>query len=162
MSKAVLKTQLEFTHYMITATAAGTTHEESLAAPPGGGNCLNWVLGHILVSRGQILEVLGDRGVLTDEQAEPYRRGSEPLRDGSAVLPLSELLTAVETSQERIQAQLERLDDAALARVLPESPFGREQETVETMLAALIFHEAYHAGQMGLLRRLAGLEGTVK
>lgn len=41
---AIIKMQIE-----------GLTHEESLLQPPFRANCLNWVLGHINVSRALAL-----------------------------------------------------------------------------------------------------------
>jgi uncharacterized damage-inducible protein DinB len=36
------------------------------------------------------------------------------------------------------------------------------KETVGDQLAFLQFHEAYHIGQAGLLRRLAGKDGAIR
>jgi hypothetical protein len=47
-------------HWVLTRHAAGITHEESLARPGSGGNTLNWVLGHIVASRNDIFELLGE------------------------------------------------------------------------------------------------------
>jgi hypothetical protein len=44
----------------------------------------------------------------------------------------------------------------------PISPTGNPKETVGSLLAALAFHEAYHVGQTGILRRVIGREGVVK
>jgi hypothetical protein len=44
----------------------------------------------------------------------------------------------------------------------PFSPTGNPDETVGSLLAAISFHEAYHVGQTGLLRRVVGREGVVK
>jgi uncharacterized damage-inducible protein DinB len=148
MSKAMLTTQVEFTRYVVGGSAAEMTDEEALEPPPGGGNSFNWILGHILVGRARILALLGDETELIPaERAGPYSRGS---------------VGRLDSSQKRMVAGIESLDEEALGRVVPESPFGRDEETLETMLAGFLFHEAYHAGQLGVLRRLAGHEGFIR
>jgi hypothetical protein len=43
---------------IIKMQAEGLTNEDSLRQLPFHGNCLNWVLGHIVVSRDSVLETL--------------------------------------------------------------------------------------------------------
>ena len=162
MPQKVLKTQIGFNHYVIKVNTEGITDEESLRSPRPGGNCINWVLGHILASRASILELFGSEGILSEDQAESYRRGSDPLNESSRTMAIAEILDGLERTQEMILSGLDSLDDAGMARVIPESPFGRDEETVASLLAGLVFHESYHVGQTGLLRRLAGYEGAIK
>ncbi len=37
-----------------------------------------------------------------------------------------------------------------------------EKETIGSLMAGMAFHEAYHCGQLGVLRRMAGAEGIIK
>ena len=39
----------------------GLTHADTLIQPHFGGNCLNWVLGHIVENRDRILELIGQK-----------------------------------------------------------------------------------------------------
>jgi uncharacterized damage-inducible protein DinB len=163
MSKAMLMTQLEFSRHLIVGSASEMTDEEALEAPPGGGNGFNWILGHILVSRARILALLGDEtGVIPAEKAGAYSRGSDGRLDSSSAMSLAAMLDALDSSQWRLVGALDRLGDEALAQLVPESPFGRDEETLGTLLAGFLFHEAYHAGQLGLLLRLAGHEGVIR
>ena len=139
---------------------AGIDHGTSLHRPQPGGNCLNWVLGHVLSSRGALIETLGGEAPMSAASSKPYLRGCEPLRDEDA-LEFAHLLELFEASQEeliRLLAELpaERLDEKA-----PFSPGGREDETIGSLLSLFAFHETYHVGQTGILRRLAGLEGAI-
>ncbi len=45
----------------------GVTHEESLIQPEGGGNCLNWVLGHIVATRDNAIRLLNQEPVWNSE-----------------------------------------------------------------------------------------------
>jgi hypothetical protein len=54
------------------------------------------------------------------------------------------------------------LPPESMDRPAPFSPTGNPKETVGSLLAAFAFHEAYHVGQTGILRRVIGREGVVK
>lgn len=49
------------TYDVIRRQTAGLTHEDSLLQPSHGGNCLNWVVGHITIARANILALLGEQ-----------------------------------------------------------------------------------------------------
>jgi hypothetical protein len=40
--------------------------------------------------------------------------------------------------------------------------FKGDAETVGSAAAAFVFHESYHLGQSGILRRVAGEEGAIQ
>ncbi|MGH9969450.1 MAG: DinB family protein [Pyrinomonadaceae bacterium] len=131
------------------------SHEESLIQPPGGGNCLNWVLGHIVATRDMALELLKQQPVWRKEEADTYRRGSAPIQDGSRAKNLDQIIADLHRSQDRLLAGLTEVLQPQL-----NAPAG--DQSVGEMLFTLQMHEAYHAGQTGLLRRMAGHEGAIK
>lgn len=141
-------------HWVLSKHAEGMSHEESVARSSAGGNSFNWVLGHIVASRNDILALLGEPPVWNEADAAPYVRGSHEL-DPAAARPLPAILADLDRSQERLTARLERLTAAELATVQGDS-------TIVKQLAFLQFHETYHVGQTGLLRRLAGKEGVIR
>jgi len=49
-----------------------------------------------------------------------------------------------------------------LAAKPPRNMTGDPNETVGTNLAVFAFHESYHVGQTGVLRRVAGKPGVIK
>jgi uncharacterized damage-inducible protein DinB len=131
----------------------GLTQEDSLSQIPFHGNCLNWVLGHIAVSRDAVLETLGEPPVM-DAYGVRYKRGSDPVtRADEGTLTLEELLNWLDRSQERIATTLSKMDEAALAR---EYTSGDRKTTVGQWAFFLYFHETYHVGQTELFRQLAG------
>lgn len=137
----------------------GVTHEESLIQPEGGGNCLNWVLGHIVATRDYAIQLLNQAPVWDREIAGVYQRGSDPLHDGSNAQPFEKLVADLERSQNRLVAGLSTVSEPELSAPAADKSAG---ETVGETLFVLQFHEAYHAGQTGLLRRIAGHEGAIK
>jgi uncharacterized damage-inducible protein DinB len=137
----------------------GVTHEESLIQPQGGGNCLNWVLGHIVATRDYAIQLVNQAPIWNEEISSVYQRGSDPLRNGSSAQPLEKIVADLERSQDRLVAGLSTVSDPELSAPAPDQSVA---ETVGETLFVLQFHEAYHTGQTGLLRRIAGHEGAIK
>lgn len=135
------------------------THADSLRQPPFRGNCLNWVLGHIVEHRDVILKTLGEPTLL-QERGERYKRGSEPLTaEDDGVVPLEELLGWLDQTQACIAAKLAQMDDAAWEREI--SVGHQRTTTVGQRVFFLYFHETYHVGQTELFRQLAGKDDRV-
>lgn len=133
--------------------ADGLSDADGLRQIPSGSNCLNWALGHIAVSRDDVLELLGEPPVGTPG-GERYERGSEPITaDSPDALPLEALIAWIERSQDRIAAALGSCDAAALSRTVT---MGERTFTIGQRLFFLYFHESYHVGQTELYRQLAG------
>lgn len=135
--------------------AQGITHEESCRAPEGGGNSLNWVLGHIVMERDIILRLIGGAPLWSDAEAAPYQRGTDGRPDPATARPLPELMEALDRSHAAIVDRLNAMGPAEFAA-------PTEKGTVGADLAFLQFHESYHAGQVGLLRRILGKEGIIR
>jgi hypothetical protein len=52
--------QFTLSHWVLKAKLEGITHEESLIIQPQrGGNCLNWVVGHVVAARRHALDLVG-------------------------------------------------------------------------------------------------------
>ena len=144
-----------FNHHVLKVNTDGMNHDESLIQPRPAGNCVNWVLGHILVSRNQILSLAGAEAIWPADRVDAYKRGSNPMTDSGRAVALDTLLQDLDASQERLTAALARLTPEQLAAV-------DAQGSLEDKIAILHFHEAYHAGQVGLLRRLVGKQGAIR
>lgn len=159
---AALKMLFGYNHFALRANTKGLSHQESLIQPEPGGNCLNWVLGHILASRNLILRHLGEPPLWSEAEAEPYRRGSQPLRDPARARPFEDLLADLDRSQERLETALDRVGDSRLGESVAEGKRGFGGGMIGAAIAGLHFHEAYHVGQTGLLRRMVGKSGAIQ
>jgi uncharacterized damage-inducible protein DinB len=162
MTSSDLVTMYEFSYGALKRNLTGVSHEESLATPEPGGNNLNWVLGHIVSARGLILTLAGGTPVLTGDDAAPYQRGSTP-NSTAKVLDLATLRGLLDDSQQQLVGKLAELSDEELCTPLPDK-YRRPplSGSVADALARLCSHESYHAGQIGLLRRLAGKDGAIR
>ncbi len=164
MHNIYLATAFGLSQLSLKMNTEGVSQAESLVSAEPGGNCINWNLGHILVSRGRILQQLGGAPVLSESETLLYQRGSAALGPDSPALPIERLIRDLETSAAGIIERLKKLETGALDRVIDPFPFPLpvEQPTLGTLLTLLLFHEGYHAGQVGLGRRLAGKPGQIK
>jgi len=137
----------------------GLTHADSLLQPPSSGNCLNWVLGHIVLSQQRVLRLLGEEPAVADDVIGRYETGSDPVTDeADAALTLEDLLDALDRTQARVAAGLARITPEELAK---EIQIGEHTTTVGQRLFGLYFHMTYHTGQTELLRQLAGTKDKV-
>jgi len=149
MDSAALLTVYRFTYFTLERNLEGLTDDEALVAPAPGGNCVNWLVGHILLYRDVVHRLLGLAPAWEGSlpSSEPYGRGSHgPMPEG--VPTLAVLGAARELSHAQVGA--ERLAERA-----------SETMTVTERLGFLGFHEAYHVGQVGLSRRLLGKAGAI-
>ena len=152
MTTNLLLNQYQASHRVLHRNLEGIRHEESLKAPKDGGNSLNWVLGHLLSTRNLVLDLLGQSAVISPEEAQAYRPdGGDP----SHFLKLENLKLALDRSQELINTGFQKLSPEAAST----PAYG---STVGEMLAVLAFHEGYHGGQIGIIRRSLGHEGVIK
>ena len=154
MDTTVMNKMFGVHRYAIGLNLTDLTHEESLRSPDAGGNCVNWVLGHIIASRAQMMGLLGRDSTFGAENLERYKRGTSGTAAAGGYLPLGTLVSELDRSQEALAT--------ALAAATPEQlAAARGEDTVFGALAFLQFHEGYHIGQLGLLRRLVGRAGQI-
>lgn len=152
--------QLESAKWALLQNLEGLSNEESLVAAEKGGNSANWVVGHLLTAYDNLVQVVGGDRVCDPEQMAPYRRGSGPL-DPTKARTLEELLADLDQSHARAVAGLGELTAEALAAPAPSSPRNDPNETIGSLIGLIAFHQAYHVGQTGVLRRMVGREGAI-
>lgn len=151
----------ELTRQVVRANVRDVTHAQSLIQLHHTGNCMNWVLGHLLSVYDEALTLLGESPVLPEGARKRYARGSSPITDPAEALSFEDLVAAWERSTQRIATGLSGLSEAGLEESVPHSPTGDPDETVGSLLLTVLFHQAYHAGQLGILRRQIGLPGAI-
>ncbi len=122
----------------------GIRHEESLKEI-NNCNSVNWILGHMVYIRNTILGLLGLPPLAEEKMRDVYGRGVvQP--DMSKAMNLELLKKMYLDSQPYIMQGLERV----------------KEEAILEQLTFMGFHEAYHLGQIGLLRKMLGKEGAIK
>src|SRR5512133_262107 len=148
----------KLTAYIIHRQTDGISNEESVIQPPVRGNCMNWVLGHILNDRNLVLSLLGEASIFDETEVERYQRDSDPILRLEDGLPFDQLLEKFDLSQKRIVAGLRRITSERLEEI---DKVGTRKEEVGALISFIHWHETYHTGQFELLRQLAGKNDKV-
>ncbi len=157
---AVFRHQNKMVHFSVEKNIAGISHQQSLIHPKPQGNSMNWVIGHLVCIYNRTLPMLGQAPVMLSEKLQAYDRGSKPLADDEA-LPFDELVAAFNEAVARWDAGLASMSSEALDRRAPFSPFNDPNETMRSLIGFFLYHQAYHSGQTGVLRRVAGKAGAM-
>lgn len=144
----IIKVQIFSNYKVISMNIDGITHEESMIFPNGEANCMNWILGHLIYIRNAFLNVLGEESVWDSEKFSCYNRGAIPLERIDEMITFKQLKSYLQQSQDKLEAKLITMESF--------SP-----ETIND-IATLSFHENYHSGQLGYLRRILGKPGAIK
>ena len=161
MIRDTLLHQIGLCHYTIHRNMEGIDDEASLERVGAGGNCANWVLGHIVATRRRLLDHLGGEHPLSTERAARYVRGSDPLGPGSEALTIDELTRVLDATQDTIRELLPAQDDAFFEQQVPDLFDDQKTQSRGQQLATIIFHETYHAGQLGVIRHAIGREPAI-
>lgn len=64
MTGSELASIYEFSYGAIKLNLDGVSNEESLFIPQPAGNCINWVVGHIVAARNTALNLAGGAPIL--------------------------------------------------------------------------------------------------
>jgi hypothetical protein len=154
----VMTNLLVLNHDIIHMQLKDITQAESMIQPPFRGNCLNWVVGHILSIYGEMLEKLDDEGTLSEAEQKAYGYGSEPLCDPARAGELKEMVNRLDSALLRITARLGSMpaEDFECEVTIWRGPMA----LIEALLV-MQWHASYHTGQLELLRQLAGKNDKV-
>lgn len=143
------------------AQAEGLSHEQSLTQTEYNVNCFNWVLGHVVSGRSQLLvRLFGVEPIMSEEQAARYLRESDPItEDGPGVMAFADLLGLLDASEEALEAALADVDEEFMAEELSVEDGRMASRAAQVMFT--YFHDTYHIGQTDLLRQMAGFSDKI-
>jgi len=140
------------------ANLDGLTQDQSLMQPSPGGNCANWILGHLTNVHNGVMSLVGEKPVW--ESGQLARASEDPITGAANAIDWNTMREQFLGSKDRCLAAISALSDKSLAESVPH-PFGGTTSRGE-LLHLLAFHQTYHVGQLALSRRIAGLDGAVK
>ena len=127
------------------------SQKDLLIQPQPGGNCMLWVLGHIVNSLGEVVNELGVPVPAVASLYDRFASGSEPVLGFENGLP----------SLEKIKEDFATISTIAIQALDERSEefFAEEAGHGQTNGGSLLFsafHLSYHIGQLEYLRNLAG------
>ena len=144
-----------FNEKVLERALEGFTEADWLRRAEGPTSHAYWVLGHVSAYRRRLLRGLGEE-VAAAEWEDEFLRGSKPC-DSLGIDPAA-LGEDFRASGALIEKRLCTLtpEEAALSfgRKLPDGSTTREGAA-----RFLLWHETYHMGQLGMLRRVSGKPG---
>jgi uncharacterized damage-inducible protein DinB len=158
LARDLLAGQFELVYDVVEQNVRGVTHEGSLAAAAGGGNTANWILAHVITVQNATMQLIGAPPVWQSPELERARY-DRPIRDASEAIDWDILVERFNASREACVSAIAALNDEALAEQIID-PFGQPSSRAD-LLAALLIHQSYHAGQLGMARRAAGLKAAI-
>ena len=134
------------------------TDWDSKCTPQEGINSMLWILGHIVATRRSMLKLLGAEMHWTLDDAKVFSRLPEE-RENATPKSWSEVLEGLDDSRKRVNTALQSFEK--FDQLAPGEKTMTDNETYGDRLAFLFAHETYHAGQLGIIRRLLGKEGKI-
>ena len=131
--------------------------EDWFRTPGDDSNHLMWLLGHVVVHRGEVLTMLG--ADWNASWAPLFARGAQR-GDASQYPSVEEMREAWNQVSEQLKATLNESSAEALGNPSPEG-FPSFDKTTSGSVAFFAFHDCYHTGQVSFLRKWLGYGQTV-
>ncbi|WP_068785122.1 DinB family protein [Paenibacillus phocaensis] len=131
----------------LSTALAGLTAEQAVWAPPGGGNTIWQTVNHINYYNERMLSRLTgvEPGARVETNEETFAVGTADEASWTDVM----------AETKRIQLELREVI-ASLSEDELEAPYANTNESVGRELSRWMLHDAYHAGQIVLIRRQQG------
>jgi len=135
---------------LVSRTLDGLSDDEAWSRH-AGGNSIAWILGHITESRGQLLVHLGmpfepGWGTLFPRGADVCERANAPSR--------ASIEAGWRATHLAMRDAFAGLNEERLAEASPADLPGAD--SVARLIGFYAFHESYHVGQLGYIRKRLG------
>jgi uncharacterized damage-inducible protein DinB len=137
---------------LIRRTLKDLPPEAGWQQPGDGGNSIMWILGHITQTRAGLLAILGEP--VETGWGNLFKRGAE--RQDPRVYPRPDAIKQMGAElTARLRDTLRTIGDDQLATPVTQVKVAGVTNLAQA-LAFFAFHEAYHVGQLGYVRKLLG------
>ena len=120
----------------------------------GEGPSIAWQLGHILDFRCQLITLLGT------PKKSPFRVAfaTSSATDGADYPTVAEFLQHWKRIEADLETALEAAGETTIRRAVEGAGFHAGRPVLDAV-AFCVFHEAYHVGALGAIRKSLGLPG---
>jgi len=137
---------------IVNRATEGILPEHWFLKPGEASNHLMWVAGHLVASRGTVLKTLGSEW--SAPWSSLFARGAK-LASADQYPGVEEIRKAWKGVSERLSASLAAVPVEVLTTPAAEGRPSFDGK-VGGLVAFLAFHETYHVGQVGYLRKWLG------
>ena len=152
-----IASHLKLGDFLLKAALEKLSHEELHRRGGPQSNSLIWIAGHLALSRSRMLKLAG--GEADFAWTDLFSRGSA-VQDPTVYPELDKILQSWEKTSGLLLTALPKMTPEQLFAKSPQSLPG-DDKSVRGALSFLVYHEAYHIGQMGYLRKMLGYESLV-
>lgn len=149
---------LELSSALFRKALEGVDQARAEERPNDRTNSLAFIACHVLDARFHLMKLAGH------ERTNPWQAMFDAATDVTTMTeypPLYELLAEWEDLHEATIASLSGMTSPELDAESPPG-FPTEVRSILGGMSFLAFHEAYHVGQMGLVRKYLGFDPVVK
>jgi hypothetical protein len=147
---------LKFNIAYLVRTLEGLPQEKYFVRPENRGNPVIWLLGHLVLNRGEIVEILGGDPA-TRDLGNLFARGTRPLSDHSAYPEPGRLMKRYIKLASITDHILKSCDQSIMDR-----PSWGEFESVGQNLIYSYMHETHHIGQITYVVNLPSVRTAKK
>ena len=133
------------------------SYEELHRRAAGPTSSMLWIAGHITMARVMMLRLAGEE--MPVEWSELFSRGAR-IEKPHLYPKIESIIEAWDRATDLLKSRLPELSEDQLDAASPRE-FPVPDRSLRGALAFLSYHEAYHIGQMGLLRKVLGYPGLV-
>ena len=153
-----LLTSLDLARRQTINLCADLSEQQMTLEPHAGMNNPAWTLGHLFLLDAYLADLLSCASAprLDERWMAAYGPGSSPSLTGPAESK-SEYLDRLEKVRSVLIAGLAQFTDEHLRGENPDATTRATLPTLEHLLHYLLWHEAYHAGELSAWRRTLGL-----
>jgi uncharacterized damage-inducible protein DinB len=135
---------------LVKKATEGIPPNQWVQTPGESSNHMLWILGHLIWCRGNILKTLGAEGAAP--WGSLFARGTKPASTDHYP-SIEEIRKTWVDLTDRLVAGLSNVPAEVLAKPHDKPTFDGK---TGGFIAFLAFHETYHAGQLGYLRKWLG------
>ncbi|MFN2564654.1 MAG: DinB family protein [Gemmatimonadaceae bacterium] len=146
-----LAAQLEL-HSRLFLNCLDGVSEDAASARPGGANNMAFIAAHLVDARHWLARLVG---LAIDNPFAERLANARTIDELTDCPSVAESRDAWRTLAGPLEAHIETLDAGTLDRPSP-MRFPVSDKSVLGTIAFLVHHEAYHIGQLALLRRYTG------
>ena len=153
-----LAASLGTTNMLVPLVLSDLTDEQARTRTRDGqGPSIAWEMGHLIDYRSAMLKLLGA------DRAKPFAIdfGTSGATDGADYPTVGELRQVWQELEAALSTALSTVEEEALRRPSGQrGPHG--EQSVLDGLVFLMWHEAYHMGALGAIRKAIGLPGPAE
>lgn len=145
---STITAQFDLHNRLFNNVLAGISDSDAGTQAHSSANHIQFLAGHLVYTRLMMKDLAG---IAADDRFAQFDKNMDP---ALAYLPLSEIVAKWNEMAPKLSEALKHLPAEALSGPGPfPSPMGA---SLEDCLGFLMHHEAYHLGQLGILRKMAG------